>query len=48
MANSTTTTRDLTAEVAYLTRALKTPTLRDSVDRLVERAVAESWSPEES
>src|SRR6476469_10773285 len=36
--------RDLTAEVSYLTRALKAPTLRDSVERLAERAVAESWS----
>jgi DNA replication protein DnaC len=38
------TARDLSAEIAYLTRALKAPTLRDSVDRLAERAVAESWS----
>lgn len=38
------TTRDFTAEIAYLTRALKAPTLRDSVDRLAERAVSESWS----
>lgn len=38
------TGRDLTAEIAYLTRALKAPTVRDSVDRLAERAVAESWS----
>lgn len=39
--------RDLAAEVAYLTRALKAPTLRESVDRLAERARAESWSHEE-
>lgn len=39
--------RDLTAEVAYLTRTLKAPTLRESVDRLAERARAESWSHEE-
>src|SRR4051794_29407610 len=38
------TARDLTGEIAYLTRALKAPTLRDSVERLAERAVAESWS----
>jgi len=38
------TARDLTGEITYLTRALKAPTLRDSVDRLVERAVTESWS----
>ena len=37
-------TRDFGAEIAYLTRALKAPTLRESVDRLVERATAESWS----
>src|SRR6478736_6127192 len=36
--------RDLTAEVAFLTRALKAPTLRESVARLAERARAESWS----
>jgi hypothetical protein len=28
------TARDLTGEVAFLTRALKAPTLRDSVPRL--------------
>jgi len=39
--------RDLTAEVAFLTRALKAPTLRESVDRLAERARSESWSHEE-
>ena len=37
-------TRDFGAELAYLTRALKAPTLRESVDRLVERATAESRS----
>src|SRR2546430_1271090 len=42
-----TTTRDLSAEVAFLTRALKAPTLRESVPRLAERARAESWSHEE-
>jgi DNA replication protein DnaC len=42
-----TTPRDLTAEVAFLTRALKAPTLRESVPRLAERARAESWSHEE-
>ena len=44
---ATTTTRDLTAELAFLTRALKAPTLRQSVARLAERARAESWSHEE-
>src|ERR687883_1687892 len=39
--------RDLAAEVAFLTRALKAPTLRESVGRLAERARAESWMHEE-
>jgi DNA replication protein DnaC len=41
------TGRDLAAEVAFLTRALKAPTLRESVDRLAERARAENWTHEE-
>jgi len=41
------TARDLSSELAYLTRALKAPTLRESVDRLAERARTESWSHEE-
>jgi DNA replication protein DnaC len=48
MATTTTkTTRDLTGELAFLTRALKAPTLRQSVTRLAERARAESWTHEE-
>jgi DNA replication protein DnaC len=39
--------RDVAAEVAYLTRALKAPTLRESVSRLAERARAENWTHEE-
>src|ERR1700745_2947348 len=39
--------RDLTAEWAFLTRALKAPTLRESVSRLAGRARAENWSHEE-
>ena len=39
--------RDVTAEIAYLTRALKAPTLRDAVTRLAERARADSWTHEE-
>jgi DNA replication protein DnaC len=35
------------AEVAFLTRALKAPALRESVARLAERARAESWTHEE-
>jgi DNA replication protein DnaC len=46
-AAKTTTGRDLAAEVAFLTRALKAPTLRASVPRLAERARAESWTHEE-
>jgi DNA replication protein DnaC len=42
-----TATRDLTTELAFLTRALKAPTLRESVARLAERARAESWTHEE-
>jgi DNA replication protein DnaC len=41
------TSRDLTGELAFLTRALKAPTLRDSISRLGERARAENWSHEE-
>ncbi len=43
----TTSGRDLDSEVAFLTRALKAPTLREAVGRLAERARAESWSHEE-
>jgi DNA replication protein DnaC len=42
-----TATRDLTGELAFLTRALKAPTLRTSVARLAERARTEGWSHEE-
>jgi DNA replication protein DnaC len=38
---------DLASEVAFLTRALKAPALRESVTRLAERARAESWTLEE-
>jgi DNA replication protein DnaC len=44
---ATTATRDLTAELAFLTRALKAPTLRTSVARLAARARAEGWTHEE-
>ena len=46
-AKTSTSTRDVTGELAYLTRALKAPTLRAAVDRLAERARAESWTHEE-
>ena len=41
------TGRDVTSELEYLTRALKAPTLRESVARLAERAREESWTHEE-
>jgi len=45
--SSSSSNRDLTAEVGFLTRALKAPTLREAVPRLAERARAESWTHEE-
>ena len=44
---TSTTSRDVTADLAFLTRALKAPTLRDAVDRLAERARTEGWTHEE-
>lgn len=44
---ATSSSRDLASEIAFLTRALKAPTLRESVGRLAERARSESWSHEE-
>lgn len=41
------TARDTTAEIAYLTRALKAPTLRDAVTRLGDRARTEGWTHEQ-
>jgi hypothetical protein len=42
-----TASRDVAAELAFLTRALKAPTLREAAGRLAERARAESWTHEE-
>ena len=39
--------KDVAADLAFLTRALKAPALRDSAGRLAERARAEAWSHEE-
>lgn len=39
--------RNLGAELAYLTRTLKAPSLAAAVERLAERARAESWTHEE-
>jgi DNA replication protein DnaC len=52
MTTRTTTTaatsgRNVEAELAYLTRVLKAPSLAASVDRLAERARTESWTHEE-
>lgn len=38
---------DMTAELAYLTRALKAPTMREAIDRLADRARAQGWSHEQ-
>src|SRR6476469_4144423 len=46
-ATTTTSGRNLAAELAYLTRVLKAPSLAASVERLAERARAESWTHEE-
>jgi DNA replication protein DnaC len=46
-ATAKTSTRDFTAEIGFLTRALKAPTMRDAVARLAERARSESWTHEE-
>jgi DNA replication protein DnaC len=47
MAATKTNGRNITAELAFLTRALKAPSLAAAIPRLVERAQAESWSHEE-
>jgi DNA replication protein DnaC len=47
MATTTTSGRDLAGELAFLTRALKAPTLRQSVARLADRARTEGWTHEE-
>jgi DNA replication protein DnaC len=47
MATTTTSGRDLAGELAFLTRALTAPTLRQSVARLADRARTEGWTHEE-
>jgi DNA replication protein DnaC len=44
---STSSGRNVAAELAYLTRTLKAPSLAAAVARLAERARAESWTHEE-
>lgn len=39
--------KDVAADLALLTRALKAPTLRESVPRLADRAREQSWTFEE-
>ena len=41
------TSRDVEAELAFLTRALKAPSLRESIPRLGDRAREASWTHEE-
>src|SRR5262245_50680319 len=43
-AAASSTNRDLTAEISFLTGALKAPTMREAVARPAEVARAESWS----
>ena len=47
MATAKNSTRDVAAEIAFLTRALKAPTMRDAVTRLAERAREQTWTHEE-
>ncbi|MDT7725058.1 MAG: hypothetical protein QOI21_1634 [Actinomycetota bacterium] len=42
-----TSSRNVASEIAYLTRALKAPSLAGAVERLAERARSEGWSHEE-
>ena len=38
---------DVTADLVYLTRALKAPTMREAITRLAERARADGWTHEQ-
>jgi hypothetical protein len=46
-ANAAAAGRNVSSEIAYLARALKAPSLAGAVERLAERARAESWTHEE-
>jgi DNA replication protein DnaC len=46
-AKTTSSGRNVAAELAYLTRSLKAPSLAAAVERLAERARTEAWSHEE-
>jgi DNA replication protein DnaC len=41
------TGRDTAGEIAYLSRALKTPAIAEAADRLAERARTENWTHQE-
>jgi DNA replication protein DnaC len=45
--STTSNGRNMAGEIAYLTRALKAPSLAGAVERLADRARAESWTHEE-
>ncbi|MGC1209557.1 MAG: IS21-like element helper ATPase IstB [Ornithinimicrobium sp.] len=47
MASTMSKARNTDAELGFLTRALKAPTLRESIPRLAERAREQSWTHEE-
>ena len=47
MPAKTTTEPALDAELVYLTRALKAPTMREAITRLAERARGEGWTHEQ-
>ena len=47
MSPTSSKTKDVSAELAFLTRSLKAPTLRECVPRLADRAREQSWSFEE-
>jgi hypothetical protein len=46
-ARTTASTPDVTAELVYLTRGLKAPTMREGIARLAERARADGWNHEQ-
>lgn len=46
-ARTSSAARDVSAELAFLTRALKAPSLREAIPRLAERARESSWTFEE-
>ena len=47
MSPTRSSTKDVSADLAFLTRALKAPTLRECIPRLADRAREQAWSFEE-